>query len=357
MRAVRSFLAAALLLAAGCAEDGDTPLGPTVEPPADEGVGSAFGLAVMTQNLYVGADVDAVIGALASPDPADDVPALLTAVETLRRTDWGRRASAIADAIARYRPHAVGLQEVSTIDLTIPPLGVDVHLSFLPSLLEELGDRGLTYTAAARVSNFEVSPFPGVTLADEDVLLVDASRVAVHGTTARKFTANVGQVAPGVVLERGWVSASVSVGGKSYTIASTHLEAGSVAGLAQLRALQAGELAQSLAGAGTAIVMGDLNDVPGSPMHQVLAGAGYADLWAELRPGVVGFTCCHLPDLSETVPRFDERIDYVFVRGLGDDLHGQVLRLGEVPADRVAGPDHPIWPSDHAGLMARLGGS
>ncbi|MGH7538042.1 MAG: hypothetical protein ACREMF_05370 [Gemmatimonadales bacterium] len=26
----------------------------------------------------------------------------------------------------------------------------------------------------------------------------------------------------------------------------------------------------------------------------------------------------------------------------------------EVSADRVPGPEHPLWPSDHAGLMADL---
>jgi hypothetical protein len=31
-----------------------------------------------------------------------------------------------------------------------------------------------------------------------------------------------------------------------------------------------------------------------------------------------------------------------------------VGRLGEVPADRLAGPVSKIWPSDHAGLAAKL---
>jgi hypothetical protein len=64
----------------------------------------------MSQNLYVGADVDLVIRALASPDPSDDLPALLFAIETVGQTAYPARAEAIADAIARARPHAVGLQ-------------------------------------------------------------------------------------------------------------------------------------------------------------------------------------------------------------------------------------------------------
>jgi endonuclease/exonuclease/phosphatase family metal-dependent hydrolase len=355
MRARRSLLIAALILAGACSDQSDTPFGPDAMDPATVPPGSSD-LVVMTRNLYVGADVDAVIAALASPDPADDIPALLAAVATLQETDFPARASAVADEIARFRPHAVGLQEVSTVDLTIPPLSVDLHLDFLPVLQAELAERGLTYDVAARVRNIEAAPLPGVSLLDDDVLLVDRNRVTVQSAAGQHFTSNLGQVAPGVVLQRGFVRANVVIGGEAYVIASTHLESGGAAGLDQLRALQAGELAQAIGSAPDAIVMGDLNDGPGSLMHQVLEGAGFADAWAALRPGVVGFTCCHLADLSDQIAPFSQRIDYVFVRGVshGGSLLGQISRTGELPAERVAGPEHPIWPSDHAGLIARL---
>jgi hypothetical protein len=358
MRATRFLFAPALLLAAACG-DHDLPLSPDVpasSPPARE---IASDLTVMTRNLYVGADVDAVIAALASSDPADDIPALLAAVATLGQTDYGARARAFANEIARYRPHAVGLQEVSTVDLTLPPLGVDLHLDFLPVLQAELSARGLQYDVAARVRNIDAAPLPGVSLLDEDVLLVDRARVTVRAAAGQHFAANLGQVAPGVVLQRGYVRADVTIGGNAYVIASTHLESGGAAGLDQLRAAQAGELGQALVSAPRAIIMGDLNDGPSSAMHQVLEGAGFTDVWAALRPGVVGFTCCHLPDLSDQIAPFSQRIDYVFVRGLGHDgnLLGQIWRTGDVPADRIAGPEHPIWPSDHAGLVAKVNGS
>jgi endonuclease/exonuclease/phosphatase family metal-dependent hydrolase len=159
-----------------------------------------------------------------------------------------------------------------------------------------------------------------------------------------------------VVLQRGFVRADVTVGGRAYVLASTHLESGGAAGLDQLRALQAAELAQALAEASTVVVLGDLNDGPGSPMYQVLEGAGFTDAWAALRPGVVGFTCCHLPDLSDQIAPFGQRSDSVLVRGASHDgrLLGRIWRTGDVPADRIAGPDHPIWPSDHAGLLLEL---
>lgn len=357
MRATRPLLAAVALSVAAC----DEPTSPTIPFGPDAGAesgapsGQFAELTVMTRNMYVGADVDAVIAALATPDLADDQAALITAIGTLHQTDFPARAGAMADEIARARPHVVGLQEVSRLDVSLPPLGVEVHLDFLPMLLGELAARGLRYEVAAKVRNIETTPFPGVGLIDEDAILVDAERVAVGATTSRTFAANLGEVAPGVVLARGWVSASVTVGGRTYHVASTHFEAGSFPGLDQLRAAQAAELVQSLPGGSPTIVMGDLNDIPGSPMYQVLVGAGFNDVWRALRGAAAGYTCCHLYDLSNPVQQFDERIDFVFARlAAGDELKGRIDRVGDQPSDSVPGPVHRIWPSDHAGLVARL---
>jgi endonuclease/exonuclease/phosphatase family metal-dependent hydrolase len=359
MRTTSRLLAAMAILAMACTgESSSYPegvLGPGTEPTAETRASS--GVTVLTRNLYVGTDVDAVIGALQTPDPADDLPTLIAAIETLRRTDFPSRARAFADEVARARPHVVGLQEVSQVDLVLPPLGVDVHLDFLPALLAELSARGLHYVVAAKIRNIDAQPIPGVRLVDYDAMLVDRRRVELLETNAASFAANLGEVAPGVVLRRGWVTAKGVVRGVTYTFASTHLESGQLPGLDQLRAAQAGELVQVLAGARSVVLMGDLNDIPGSPMHQVLVGAGYQDFWAAFRPGESGFTCCHAPDLSNPVQHFDERIDYLLVRHAphpGPDFSGWINLVGDDPADRIAGPEGLIWPSDHAGLLARL---
>ncbi|MGE5800841.1 MAG: endonuclease/exonuclease/phosphatase family protein [Gemmatimonadota bacterium] len=323
-------------------------------------------ITVMSQNLYVGADVDLVIRALASPDPSDDLPALLLAIETLGQTAYPARAEAIADAIARARPHAVGLQEVSEINIDLRPLGVPVFVSqdFLALLQDALTRRGLHYTVAGTSDNINVSLHGGlVRLFDHDVLLVDADRVAVHAASGQAFAVNLGPIAPGVSLIRGWVWAQTTVDGKAYTFATAHTEsnlAGAPPGLvASIRAAQVGEMVATLASSERVILVGDLNDQPGSPMHDVLTTSGYTDSWAALRPGANGggVTCCHLADLSDPVAAFDQRIDYVFTRGFaqGDGkLFGQIDRFGGVPADRLAGPAYRIWPSDHAGLIAAM---
>jgi hypothetical protein len=321
----------------------------------------------MTRNLYVGADVDAVLVALTSEDPDDDLPAILTAVETLEKTHFPARAAAVADEVARATPLVVGLQEVSEIDIDLRGLGLPlvIDLDFLDSLTLELTARGLNYTVAATVKNIEavpVIPIPGVviSLVDYDAVLVDADRVRVNSAFGRTFSQNLGVVAPGVELKRGWVAVEATIRGESYVIVSTHPEPDlDPLQFAELRAAQVMEIVGDpvVAGAERAIIMGDLNDLPGSPMYQVLERAGFSDIWAALRPWSVGHTCCHDYDLANQTAHFDERIDYIWSRGIGyprAGVRGWIYRVGMLPSERVAGPYYKIWPSDHAGLVARL---
>lgn len=316
-------------------------------------------ITVMSRNLYVGADVDRVIGALATPDPADDIPALLGAVAVVQQTDFPTRAAAIAEEIARTRPDVVGLQEVSRLDLDLTPLGSPtvIHLDFLAILQEALADRGLDYQVAATVRNTQAAPLPGISLTDFDAVLV-GPRVEVGPTMiARTFTNNIGAVAPGITIVRGFVQIEARIGDTRYAVINTHLESGSAAGLDQLRAAQALELVTTLGTASPAILLGDFNDVAGSPMHRVLLGAGFSDVWPELRPRSPGFTCCHFEDLSNPRPDLDQRIDYVFARGTGTRRHpviGRVHLTGARSPEKVPGPVHPLWPSDHAGIVATL---
>ena len=353
------------LLLAGLLAFAITACSDAVSPNSSESLESATTLArpakeivLLTQNLYVGTDVDAVLLALGTPDPDDDFAALLGAIETLQRTDFPTRAAALAEKIRHTRPHAVGLQEVSTIEIVLPPFGLDLRIDFLPILLQALADRGLDYQVAAQVQNIDASPAPGVRLVDHDVLLVDAGRVTVNSASGRNFSNNVGPLAPGVSLIRGWVAADVTIGRATLTLVSTHPEPDlGTTSWADLRKLQVAEIIKSLRGQGPAVIMGDLNDVPESRMYRTLRRAGYTDVWAALRPHAVGFTCCHAPDLSDRRVEFYERIDYVFTTGFDRGRHeviGEVRRLGIDPKERPVGPLGKIWISDHAGILATL---
>lgn len=366
MKAIIKLLAAAsLVLASACTDQAEPtdPMGPEAGS-AEEHLGrwgGAEDVTVMSQNLYVGADVDAVITALASPDPEDDIPALLAAIGTIERTDFPARASAMAREIKRRRPDVIGLQEVSIIGVDIPPLGVSVHLDFLQILQAALQAEGLAYTVAASATNFTAAPAPGISLTDMDVILVASRRVEVVSSAAHTFSANLGDVAPGVHLQRGWVEIEAVVGRARYTFANTHTEGtGPGALLLGLHQAQVSEMAASLSRAIPAIVMGDFNTTPGTPAYQAMQDGGFVDLWGAMHPGANGFTCCHLADLSDAQPTLEKRIDYVWTRGLGDArgrgaVTGQIGRYGDVPSDRLRNSAGDlIWPSDHAGLVANV---
>jgi hypothetical protein len=351
------------LLTLGCAQESATaPTGAETQQSSIQ-VPPLFShdLVVMSRNIYVGADVDAVIAALLSSDPSDDVPALLQAVATLQETDFTVRADGFAREIALTRPDVVGIVEVSKIDidLDLTPLGgphIVAHEDFLPEILSALAKRHLDYRVAASNLNFTAAPIPGVQLVDYDVTLVGPGVRVEDGVLSQNFSNNVGPIAPGVSLTYGFTLVPVTVRDRHYRVATTHLQddVGAI-DLSLLRAAQMQELVGLIRTNRPAVILGDLNDPAGSPMYQVAAGAGFADVWAVLGHEA-GYTCCHSTELTTSrVP--DQRIDFVLTRGFerrADPVTGIILRLGLRPEEMLPGPLHRIFVSDHIGLVAWL---
>ena len=125
-----------------------------------------------------------------------------------------------------------------------------------------------------------------------------------------------------------------------------------------LRAGQIQELVGTLANvSGPIVLLGDLNDTPGSAALQVLASAGFVDTWPVAGSGD-GYTCCHATHLQSGA--LTKRIDYVMVRGgfltgSGSLVPGAKAKvIGESAAERVAGAYGSIWPSDHGGVVISL---
>jgi len=360
----RLILVVAAAALAACA--GQNPLEP--QPDASfsvSGRGRADHVTVMTRNLYIGADVDAAMAALANTDPNDDIPALFAALQTLQRTDLAARVRAMAGEIAEHRPQVLAVQEAYELFVDqslLQALGLSggtIQVDYLVALQAALGARGLHYTVAGRNTTTDATVAGGaVHIVDHDALLVDADHVTLDGPPVESvFQANIGDVAPGVSLKRGYVARQATVDGIPMLLVTSHLESGTAAEIVGLRYYQALELAQFIGTAPRAVVLGDLNDVAGSPMYQVLAGAQLVDTWAALRPRAAGLTCCHAYDLSNRKPAFSERIDYVWTRGFGQHsgrVQGVITRTGMEPRDRVRGAFGLIWPSDHAGLVATL---
>jgi endonuclease/exonuclease/phosphatase family metal-dependent hydrolase len=332
-------------------------------------------ITVMTRNIYVGTNVDAVLGAQ-SPE---EVPVLVAqAFQTLLSTDFRERAQTLADEIEQNSPHLIGLQEVSTIRTQSPGDAViggttpaeNVLFDYLAILMEALQARGLHYRVAGITQNADVevpmvvnvSPlaFDDVRLTDYDVVLarqdVQTSDVAQVNYQARLVVPSFGAVIP-----RGYVALDAKIGCNRIRFVNTHLEPASIPELLPIQMGQAQELVASLQNESLpSIVVGDLNtEALTGDTYQFLAGQGYVDVWTQKRnrDEGAGNTCCHDPDLRNTTVHLDQRIDLILAKGNGASADrfskGATVRVvGDELRDRTPSG---LWPSDHAGVVARFG--
>ena len=365
-----------LALVAGCSED--DPVEPATGDDlsalerGDVGNGE---LRVMTWNIYVGANVDVV---LAATDPVDAAQKVAVAYEELKATNFPERARAIAAQVARHRPHLIGLQEVSLIQLLDPlTWGVVEETDFLKILQDALRQRGLRYRVAGSVENADVTVprligfeneeplLDYVRLLDMDVVLVREG-VGVSAATSGRYIAALPIEALDAEIPRGYVSIVARVGIRQVRFVTTHLESA----FEEIRLPQAQELAALLAAETLpTIVVGDFNTLdPAAPnplndgtYRFLTTDGGFRDAWM-LRPGHrddAGFTSPHDPDLRNPAANLYERIDLVLLRNFpqkGDrfspgTVHAEVI--GEEEADRT---QSGMWPSDHAGVVVSLNG-
>jgi endonuclease/exonuclease/phosphatase family metal-dependent hydrolase len=334
----------------------------------------ARGLTVMTRNLYLGADVFAVVNG----DP-NGIPLRVTqAWQHIQMMNFPERAGSIADEIAAASPQLVGLQEVPLY--RIDPTGdavfggtnpaTAVALDYLTTLQSALAARGQCYNVAASnlLTDIElpgivsVSPlkFIDIRYTDRDVILARCdvpTSDARSGVYASHVTYTVGPRA--IPALRGWASTLATVGGVTFRFADTHLETD---GSPAIQVAQANELLSVLSTESKPIVLVcDCNsaaDGSQTATYGLLTGSGgFADAWSEAHPGDPGYTSS-LPDGFYTEPLLRTRIDLVLARygfnaspnaGIVGGVHADVV--GETPTERTASG---LWPSDHAGVVALL---
>jgi endonuclease/exonuclease/phosphatase family metal-dependent hydrolase len=322
---------------------------------------------VLTRNLYLGADLDPIIGA---PSPGA-IPVLAAAAwASVQASDIPSRAALLAAEIAAGRPDLVGLQEAVTYYIQHPgdaafggtiPASTPVY-DFVALLLAALEERGLHYRQVSNTVSFDVEvpvytgavpiPFDDIRLTDHEVVLA-AEGVDTSNPMGSKYVARLvfpigGPGGPTVQLTRAWSSVDVSLGGGTFRFLSTHLE---VQPFAPIQVVQATELI-GIANASPypVALVGDFNsDADGSqtPTYQMIANAGYQDVWGS-RPH--GDTCCHDKDLHNRHANFDQRLDIVFMRGF-EEVGNSARVVGDNPGARRGGD---LWPSDHAGVMSHL---
>ena len=365
--------------------------------------GQAGRLKVMTQNVYVGADLFKILN--------PDQPIPVNAAEIfgdIQMTDFAQRAESIADLIAEHEPHLIGLQEVMLIRTQCPsdiiPPGdpstdaTDVYADYLEMLLAELAARGLPYEVAAMVVNGDVElpvanlglldcPFPffDARLTDRDVTL-RRSDLDVTFSYSDNFSFNLPVPIPGgeIVFVRGYNIVDVDLNGRGYRFVNTHLEVSGNPAANFFQSVQAQELTQILnalpfiVGDEIVVVVGDLNSDPAEgpesvcllppdfdtlglcpTPYAVMAGSGYLDTWT-VRNGAPdpGYTCCQEDLLMNPFSWLDERIDHVWVRPPLAGPQGPNF-LNAVHATVVGTRDEDrtvdgLWPSDHAGVVTGM---
>lgn len=352
---------------------------------------------VMTQNLYLGADIFKVVDAAFIPNPDDpDGPpisnpdpyaipfAVFDVFQTMLSTNFPERAEAIADEIAKYKPDVIGLQEASTYyiqtpgDFLIgnPEQANELVIDFYATLNAALQARGLHYRAFF-VTNADIempmlNPITGqlsdVRLVDHDIILVRNGLWAKEAYSDNYFynlSLNLGGAE--VEFTRGYITVEVKIQGEKYRFVNTHLEVRSNEGseFRVIQALQMNELLQLLEKEKRPIIMlGDFNssyddqvfihDVYGPivPPYWQAIYKGYADSWLLQKHPGDGYTSGFDEYVSDPTAELTTRIDLIFV-------DQKKLKIEKVDAE-VVGDEledrtpSGFWPSDHAGVVAAI---
>jgi len=366
-------LLGALWALAACDRDVFEPSEEVAVAPPEAGLFQAGNVKLMTRNLFVGAPVEMIYA------PGADIPQaaadLWAWVQSTKFEE--ERADAIADEVAYAEPHVIGLQEVSVFTIVTPcPLGppfcppiseypTTEQLHFLEILMQELGERGLSYIPASVQANFQGAvpmydsgSSTGVSL----IVLADFDAVLVRGdltwgnAQVDTFETNLMVELSGMPLEiyRGWASVDVTVDGFPFRFVTTHLEP--VESGPSIQIAQANELIETVTnwelpgGQLPTIVTGDINSAPtdngGPTAYATFIDAGFNDVWGPIRPGP---TCCQDETLLNAASLLERRVDVILMHGHFGYFPAFAIRTGHRQWDRTPSG---LWPSDHAGVVA-----
>jgi len=333
---------------------------------------------VMTQNLYLGADLFPAVEASAQGTTAFLLAAAKVYQEAMA-SDFETRAAAFAKTVKAKDPDIIGLQEVSNWITARNSDGPALQSQdFLKIVKKALKAEGLAYKVVGVSDNANLGPFPyidpasscgepggllpstwpcSISLKDRDVILVNTRSKGLtykkKSVKSGKYTAQQEFTIAGQVISfgRGWVYADMAYKGAKFRFANTHLEVGEEsASIQEKQGKQFVKLVQK--GAKTVIATGDFNtDAYGqySPKtYKILTKSYFKDAWQRKRDGK-GLTCCQNAALSNPISENETRIDLVLTHGKvksKGSVNRNVTPFRETPA--------PLWESDHGGVVSRL---
>jgi exonuclease III len=108
------------------------------------------------------------------------------------------------------------------------------------------------------------------------------------------------------------------------------------------------------------VVVGDINSAPEDkpvivdgqkiePPYRQLRKAGYVDVWKLKPTPSPGFTCCQAVDLLNAESQLFKRVDVIF-----SSVDPEEVAARRTGANQDGRTPSGLWPSDHAGVVARL---
>lgn len=320
-------------------------------------------LQVMTQNLFMGTDFPELV---AARTPEEFTQAVTTTYNNVMATKPAERMAAIAREIARLKPDLVGLQEAAILR-TGSPTATTVKVDMLQSLLSELSKLNRPYTTVAILSGLDAEAtsssqaLGNVRFTVRDVLLARKNSLAnkfslSNAQTHRYQTQLTVPTAIGPITNvAGWAAVDVRSQGGNFRFVTTHLAItpnfDPTIALAQAQELRdtAGNTALPV------VFVGDFNSTandrsnPTFTTYKSFIDANFVDTWQQTQPGDPGFTCCQAPDVRNSQSSLNQRIDLIFFRGSINTIHTSLI--GDQQTDRTPSG---LWPSDHAGVTAKL---
>ena len=309
----------------------------------------------MSRNLYLGADIITLVSASSKADEAAKASQLFADV---KKTNFPKRARALAAEVKRARPDVIGLQEVARYyrgPLADPAKkgARTLVYDWLQLLQRQLKARGLHYRVVSqeREINVETALQQGydlrMTLGNAVLVRADKRRhvKVVRGVSGVFKSSQLAVTLQDQKLElsRGYAGAYLSTRGKRFLFLDPHAEAyGAAIAKAQFSELVKGAAKSRRL---PVIIAGDFNSDPAEKPpggYATVLKAGFKDT------GKRHATCCQNAFVNNTTSELKTWIDHIVVRPAAKVLRTYVF--GNKASDRIDG----LWPSDHAGVVAYL---
>jgi endonuclease/exonuclease/phosphatase family metal-dependent hydrolase len=313
--------------------------------PAAAQAKSHADVTVMSRNLYLGADI---IQLATATDEASMEQKVQQLYATVQQTNFPVRAKRIAQEIKKTKPDAIAIQEVARYYQD----GKSAQ-DWMKLLQGQLKKAGQHYKQVSREDEIDVSARSAagynLRLVLGNAVLVRTGKHArikhikdVHGVFKAQISVPLANGTT-VNLKRGYAGMDGRIAGKKFRFLAPHAEAYSADVAGQ-------QFAELLAGPAKSkklptIIAGDFNSDPADASaegYNNVIAAGFKDT------GKRAATCCQDENLLNPVSKLDQWIDHIVVRPKAKVLWSKIV--GNRASDRISG----LWPSDHAGVVAKL---